>query len=150
MPAGESGIVTSPSESGHRDTDTPPTPVQAPADPTAMSSFAADMWVGDAAVLTDVDLLTDVLRAAAEIGHATVLAEALHVFPNGAVTASLVLSQSHLSIHTWPEFRLLNVDLLTCGPLNGELILGHIEQALDVKRTNLTRVARHAFLEPDL
>ena len=43
------------------------------------------------------------------------LAERFCVFPNDAVTGVLVLAQSHLSIHTWPELSLANVDLLSYG-----------------------------------
>ena len=45
-------------------------------------------------------------------------------FPNGAVTGVLLLAQSHLSIHTWPELALANVDLLTCGDIDGDVVLG--------------------------
>ena len=38
----------------------------------------------------------------------TVLADEFYVFPNGAVTGVLLLAQSHLSIHTWPELLLAN------------------------------------------
>ena len=56
--------------------------------------------------------------------------EAFHVFPNGAVTGVLLLAQSHLSIHTWPELRLANVDLLTYGDVDGELALAVVRERL--------------------
>ena len=62
-----------------------------------------DVWVDDAAVLVDGARLRRILEGAAESGSLTVLDEAFHVFPNGAVTGVLVLAQSHLSVHTWPE-----------------------------------------------
>lgn len=80
-----------------------------------LCSYAVDVWVSDHSILTDEERLLKVLRTAAEKGNATVLGEASHVFPNGAVTAILLLSASHLSIHTWPEFSLANVDLLAYG-----------------------------------
>ena len=46
-----------------------------------------------------------VLHAAAAAGGATVVGEEFYAFPNGAVTGVLLLAQSHLSIHTWPELR---------------------------------------------
>jgi S-adenosylmethionine decarboxylase len=107
-----------------------------------MCSYAVDFWLDDIAVLTDADALIELMRAAAEAGQAEVLGQSAHHFPNGAVTAVLVLSQSHLSVHTWPEHGAANFDLLTCGRLNGELMLTHLERVLRPKRVNVTRVIR--------
>jgi S-adenosylmethionine decarboxylase len=54
----------------------------------------------------------------------------------------LVLAQSHLSIHTWPEFALANVDLLSYGHIRGEAVLDEICRRLDVERANISRIER--------
>jgi S-adenosylmethionine decarboxylase len=107
-----------------------------------MRLHALDVWVRDAAVLSDARRVQRILYAAAEAGGAVVLGEKFCVFPNGAVTGVLVLAQSHLSIHTWPEFALANVDLLSYGSLRGEDVLEAICDALDVERTTITCVPR--------
>jgi len=105
-----------------------------------MRLFTLDSWVEDAAVLLDEAALRSTLRAAADAGGATVVGEAFHVFPNGAVTGVLLLAQSHLSIHTWPELLLANVDLLTCGDVDGDAVLAVVAGRLGAART---RTARH-------
>jgi S-adenosylmethionine decarboxylase len=120
----------------------PGRPAVVGADASEMCSYAVDMWLDDAAMLTDEAALVRVMREAAEKGQAVVLAEASHRFPNGAVTAVLVLSQSHLSVHTWPEHRAANFDLLTCGRLNGQQMISHLEAALRPARVNTTVVVR--------
>jgi S-adenosylmethionine decarboxylase len=112
------------------------------ADPTNLSSFAVDMWVRDPYLLTDSARLVEIMRRAAERGHAVVLAECAYTFPNGAVTAVLVLSQSHLSVHTWPELSAANFDLLTCGRLNGERMIATLEAELEPVRMNVSRLIR--------
>jgi S-adenosylmethionine decarboxylase len=112
------------------------------ADPTNLASYAIDLWVDDPHLLTDSPQLVAIMRQAAERGHAVVLAECAHTFPNGAVTAVLVLSQSHLSVHTWPELNAANFDLLTCGRLNGERMIATLEAALEPTRMNVTRLIR--------
>lgn len=101
-----------------------------------------DVWLADARILTDEQALLAHLRAAAHAGGAQVLGETSTVFPNGAVTAVLLLSQSHLSVHTWPEYGMANFDLLTCGRLNGEQMLDELRSALSPDRTNVVRVIR--------
>ena len=107
-----------------------------------MRLHALDAWVGDPSVLTDGDRLRGALHAGAEAGGATVLGEQFCVFPNGAVTGVLVLAQSHLSIHTWPEFSLANVDLLTYGDVRGEEVLEVVCAELGAVRSRVTRIAR--------
>ena len=107
-----------------------------------MRLHAMDAWVRDASVLTDADALNDVLHAAATAGGATVVGEAFYAFPNGAVTGVLLLAQSHLSIHTWPELALANVDLLTCGDIDGGLVLGVLRERLGVERATTRCIER--------
>lgn len=107
-----------------------------------MRLYAMDAWVRHATVLTDAEMLKAVLRTAAEKGGATVVGEEFFVFPNEAVTGVLLLAQSHLSIHTWPEFRLANVDLLTYGDVRGELVLRVVRDGIGAKRFSVSRVQR--------
>src|SRR5207247_5642607 len=104
--------------------------------------YAMDAWVQRTASLTDRDGLRETMYAAAESGGATVVGEKFCVFPNGAVTGVLVLAQSHLSIHTWPEFALANIDLLSYGDLCGDDVLQAICERLDIDRVTVTCLPR--------
>ena len=107
-----------------------------------MRLHALDAWVRRPSILTDAATVRRILYAGAEAGGATVLGEKFCVFPNGAVTGVLVLAQSHLSIHTWPEYALANVDLLSYGALRGEVVLHAICDQLDVERVSVTCLPR--------
>jgi S-adenosylmethionine decarboxylase len=107
-----------------------------------MRLYTMDAWVSDPAVLTDEPRLRAALHAGARAGGATVLGEEFCVFPNGAVTGVLVLAQSHLSLHTWPELSLANVDLLSYGDVRGDEVLGEIRLRLAVERAAVTCVPR--------
>jgi S-adenosylmethionine decarboxylase len=110
----------------------------------SMRLYTLDAWVADARVLVDRQELHAVLRAAADAGHARVVGEAFHVFPNGAVTGVLLLAQSHLSIHTWPELLLANVDLLTYGDVDGEAALRVVQERLGTHRATVRVLGRSA------
>ena len=107
-----------------------------------MRLYTMDAWVHDPSALVDHEGLRTLLHAAATAGGAQVVGEAFHVFPNGAVTGALLLAQSHLSIHTWPEHRLVNVDLLSCGPVDGDAVFALIRERLGTTRARVSRVAR--------
>jgi len=107
-----------------------------------MRLHALDAWVRDPDVLTDLTTLKRILREGADVSGATVLGEEFCVFPNGAVTGVLLLGQSHLSIHTWPEYGLANVDLLSYGAVRGDEALRVICERLGVERATTTCIPR--------
>jgi S-adenosylmethionine decarboxylase len=108
-------------------------------DISEMCSYAMDAWFDELGILTDEAALLSVMHEAADVGGATVLGQTSAVFPNGALTAALLLSESHLTVHTWPEHGLARFDLLTCGSLNAELILSHLRSELKPTRSKVVR-----------
>lgn len=107
-----------------------------------MRLYTMDAWVSDPVVLTDEPRLRAALHAGAAAGGATVLGEQFCIFPNRAITGVLVLAQSHLCIHTWPELALANVDLLSYGEVSGDDVLAEIRLWLSVTRASTTCVPR--------
>jgi len=115
----------------------------APGDIGEMYSAQMDAWFSDAAILTDEQALLAVMREAAVAGNATVVGQATNIFPNGAVTAVLLLAESHLSVHTWPEHGFAAFDVLTCGRLNADAIFNHLRSAPGFARANITSARRN-------
>jgi S-adenosylmethionine decarboxylase len=74
-----------------------------------------DCWGVEPSLLNDPPRLEAVLIAAARAANCEVLKAASHHFTPHGVTVVLLLAESHLAIHTWPEARFASVDLLTCG-----------------------------------
>jgi S-adenosylmethionine decarboxylase len=101
-----------------------------------------DAQLRDPAILVDENELRAILRAAADAGGATVVGDAFHVFPNGAVTGVLLLAQSHLSIHTWPELLLANVDLLSYGRVDAETVMRVIRERLGAEQATVESLWR--------
>ncbi|MHB1954774.1 MAG: adenosylmethionine decarboxylase [Sulfobacillus sp.] len=69
----------------------------------------------DEGALKDVAALRAAFTAATRASGATILERSEHVFPGGGFTCMYLLSESHSSIHTYPEHRSVFVDLFTCG-----------------------------------
>jgi S-adenosylmethionine decarboxylase len=76
--------------------------------------ITVDLWGVDPAVLDSVDLIFTMYKAAARAG-ATVLKSLSYQFEPQGLTAVLLLSESHMSIHTYPEKGFCAIDVYTCG-----------------------------------
>ena len=66
-------------------------------------------------VLDDLDFLRDCLNQAAICCGATVVGESFYHFSSHGVSGVANIAESHISIHTWPEYRYAAVDVFTCG-----------------------------------
>lgn len=69
----------------------------------------------DPNILTDVEGVEEILKAAALKANATILTTAFHRFQPHGVSGVVVIAESHLSIHTWPETGYAAMDFYTCG-----------------------------------
>mmetsp|Transcript_4839 Transcript_4839/g.11821 ORF Transcript_4839/g.11821 Transcript_4839/m.11821 type:complete len:232 (+) Transcript_4839:78-773(+) len=67
-------------------------------------------------ILNSTTLIRTAMLEAASAGSLTVIGEQFHSFPVMGLSGILVISESHLSMHTWPEHGYAAVDLFTCGP----------------------------------
>ena len=66
-------------------------------------------------LLNDMDFIREsLLNTARDVG-ATVVGESFHRFSPQGVTGILAIAESHISIHTWPEFGYAAADIFACG-----------------------------------
>ncbi|MCK4579759.1 MAG: adenosylmethionine decarboxylase [Dehalococcoidia bacterium] len=69
----------------------------------------------DEGLLNDLAFLRDCLHDAAVRCGATVVGETFHHFSPCGVSGVVNIAESHISIHTWPEYSYAAVDVFTCG-----------------------------------
>ncbi len=79
------------------------------------SHFMAQYCGCNEEALTDIETLKKVMYEAALASGATILESVDHVFAPNGLTLVILLSESHASIHTYPEHKSCFVDLFTCG-----------------------------------
>jgi S-adenosylmethionine decarboxylase len=69
--------------------------------------------------MTDIRRIEMILRKAVDACGATLLGIDLHKFsPSGGVSGVGILQESHISIHTWPEFEYAAIDIFVCGTID--------------------------------
>lgn len=104
--------------------------------------LVAELYGCDHARLDDVVLVERLVReACAEVG-ATVLQVVAHRYAPQGVTATAVIAESHLSVHTWPEHGYAAADVFTCGDLDPRLAFVHLRDGLAASQTRMRVVLR--------
>ena len=104
--------------------------------------YAIDAVTTAASPVTDVEVLTDLAARAVRAGGGHVLDVSHVIFPNGAITLVLILAESHLSIHTWPEESLIAIDLFSCGAIDGQRVVAELTSALRLDGATVTELER--------
>ena len=69
----------------------------------------------DHKLLNDISFIKETMLAAAKESGATVLGESFHQFSPQGVSGVILIAESHLSVHTWPEHGYAGADIFTCG-----------------------------------
>lgn len=69
----------------------------------------------DKAKLDNLELMQQYLNQAARESGATIVKSMFHRYNPQGVSGVVVIAESHLSIHTWPEYGYAAVDFFTCG-----------------------------------
>jgi S-adenosylmethionine decarboxylase len=105
-----------------------------------LSGIAADL-------LDDAALLSECLLAGAGACGLTPLAPPrLHCFEGGGVTGFLLLAESHIALHTYPEHGYIAVDIFSCGQSDPMAALQVFRDRLRPGREKVSTVTRGADL----
>ena len=97
----------------------------------------------NAVKLDDLPFLRHTMLNAAEETGATIIGEIFHQFAPQGVTGVVAIAESHLCIHTWPEFGYAAVDIFTCGAAFDPTEAAHlIVAAIVSKDSEITEIIR--------
>lgn len=95
-----------------------------------------DLW--GASRLDDIDFIEATLKACVDVAEATLLHIHLHHFtPNLGVSGVAVLAESHISIHTWPEYGYAAMDIFMCGDAKPENAVDVLREAFQPERVDV-------------
>jgi S-adenosylmethionine decarboxylase len=117
-------------------------PPPGPDAPATKLLYAIDARLTPSSPVADVGRLASLASAAVAAGRGHVLDTSHVIFPNGAITLVLILAESHLCIHTWPEEDLIAVDLFSCGAIDGAAVISALVRSLRLEAVSVREVPR--------
>lgn len=102
-----------------------------------------DLYGCNPELLKKIDAVREILVQAAKACKATVVDVAFHEFSPFGVSGVVVIAESHLSIHTWPEYQYAAVDIFTCGEtIDPERAVEHIAARFGCPHPSIVEVKR--------
>ena len=113
---------------------------------TFQPSYAGTHITGDfwgCKLINSKEQIEEILHKAATLAGSTPLQASVYAFEPQGITGVILLAESHISIHTWPEIGFVAVDVFTCGahtePLKAVEYLQEVFGAKEVEIRTITR-----------
>jgi S-adenosylmethionine decarboxylase len=111
----------------------------------------ADLYGVDPDVISKVDSLYPVIEDAVRAGSLTKISSDYYQFQPQGASGVVLLAESHLSFHTWPEHGLVTLDIYTCGdPTGAETAFDYIVDQLKPDTMDCKRLRRGVSVTEEL
>jgi len=103
--------------------------------------LVADFWFGK--IIEDEKKIKKFLIGAAKEAKNTPLEIVIHKFNPQGMTGILLLAESHIALHSWPEFNYLAIDIFTCGQkAMPEKALNYLKKVFKPKKIEIRKIKR--------
>ena len=100
-------------------------------------------------LLNDLNYIRQAMLTAASDVGATVVGESFHRFSPQGVTGILAIAESHISIHTWPEYGYAAADIFTCGSTFAPMAAANrLAEQLESRDAEFKEIERGLIAQP--
>ncbi len=111
----------------------------------------ADLYGIDEDLISESGKLYDIIENAVKVGKLTKISSDYYQFQPRGVSGIVLLAESHLSFHTWPEHGLVTLDIYTCGdPENADAAFNYIVSALAPTSVEYKKLSRGNLITEDV
>lgn len=102
------------------------------------TQYIIELYGCTSSALDDLEVIEPLLKEAAILAKATIVQTCFHKFAPQGISGTIVIAESHMNLHTWPEYGYVAIDLFTCGEkLKPEAALDYLVEHLGA--------AKHSF-----
>lgn len=102
-----------------------------------------EYYDGDVELFSSPEKVEEAMKEAARKANATIVTSVFHHFNPYGVSGAVVIQESHLTIHTWPEYGYAAVDIFTCGDsVDPWKAFYYLEDIFKAKKSETTEIPR--------
>jgi len=106
--------------------------------------YLLELYDCPAALLSDPIFIDKKMNEAAHAMEATIVESNFHHFNPLGVSGVIIIKESHLTIHTWPEYGYAAIDIFTCGKIYMENGIDFLKEAFKAKSSETKKLGRGA------
>jgi len=93
--------------------------------------------------LENTDYIIEMLEKLAEILDTTIVTKASHKFHPQGFSGVLIISESHITIHTWPEDNYVGIDIFTCSKsFDSDKVVTYLKENLIFEKMEMKEILR--------
>ena len=101
----------------------------------------------DAEALNSLETVKTHMVEAAKRAQATIVDVVFHEFNPFGISGVVVIAESHLAVHTWPEYRYAAVDIFSCGEmLQPQVAADYLVEQFGATRASVVELQRGIFI----
>jgi len=109
----------------------------------------------DSEILKDPTRIEQEMKQAAIQAKATIVESVFHHFSPWGVSGAVIIEESHLTIHTWPEYGFASADFFTCGDIDPwesfeyleKILKAEISESVEIPRGLTAKIQKHAKMD---
>jgi len=113
--------------------------------------YLLELYDCPADLLSDPVFIGEKMNEAAQEMQASIVESTFHHFNPLGVSGVIIIKESHLTIHTWPEYGYAAIDVFTCGKIYMDEGIEYLRKVLKAKRAEVKKMGRGAeekFTQP--
>ena len=93
--------------------------------------------------LENTDYIIEMLEKLIEILDATIISKAFHKFHPQGLSVALIISESHVTIHTWPEDNYVGMDIFTCSKsFDTDKVVAYLKENIIFEKMEMKEILR--------
>ena len=109
----------------------------------------------DSEILKDPAFIESQMKQAALEAKATIVESVFHHFNPWGVSGAVIVEESHLTIHTWPEYGFASADFFTCGDIDPwksfeyleNVLKAEFSESVEIPRGLTAKIQKHAKID---
>lgn len=112
-----------------------------------MQNIVGGQWIVncyrcDSKTINSLDHLLGIVNNLCAVMQVQILSTGTHEFSPHGISLFVIISASHISIHTWPEYGFLSLDIFSCRPenLSEDTIYKHVVEKIGAEKYDIRKL----------